>query len=206
EHVDRFSLTADRHIGFARQTEPESDRLQVVGRRKMTREAANAERRASLVQQLHRLLQQRMTVQSVECGPEVFLDLVEAYRLSLQIKIALTVLIKRLEEETFDHRQGTVGDRNWWKGAGFAQRLASPVHVQSLLKNVVEQRADAMVLGREPGLQESLYVALATRPGLNDCGRLLHQSHDEPAELRLLHASQSGLGHRMPQYRAQPLL
>jgi hypothetical protein len=119
----------------------------------MTRKTPNAKRRASFVQQLQRLSQQRMTIQAVERGPEVFLDLIEAYRLSLQLEIALTVLVERLEEETLDDRQGAVGDRDWRQWTGLApQRLTSPVHIQRLLEDVVEQRADAMVLRREPGL------------------------------------------------------
>jgi len=81
----------------------------------------------------------------------------------------LALLIERLEEEALHDRQGTVGDRYRRQGAGLApQGLTSPVHIQRLLEDIVEQCADAVVLRGQPSFQKSLDVTLAARPGLDD--------------------------------------
>jgi hypothetical protein len=122
---------------------------------------------------------QRTRLRSLEIVQEVFLHLVEAHRFPLQLEVALAVLIERLEEETLHDRQGTVSDRYRGQRAGLApQGLTSPVHIQRLLEDVVEHCADAVMLRGQPRLQESLDVTLAARPGLDDGGRFLHQTHD----------------------------
>ena len=172
----------------------------------MSRQVADAHGAVGDFQQFHGFLVQGFPVKTVKCPPELFVDVVEVDALIGQLEALCLLFSGGLESEPLNQRQAGNRHGNWrQRRVAFADLVAGPVDVKCGVQYTIEQFADSVVLGGQPGFQEPFDVFFAAGPGADDSSGLLYQPDHEPAQFILLLSGQGVAGCRILQDGTQPV-